>query len=68
MDATSLLLSMLFSTVGMGYLLFARKAGRLVPAIAGAALLFVPYFISSLVLMVIACLALAAAPFILRDI
>ena len=68
MDATSLMLSMLFGTLGMGYLVFARKAGRFVPAIAGVALMVVPYFISSVLLMVIACLGLAAVPFILRDV
>jgi len=67
MDVTSLLLSMFFGTLGLGYLLFAKNAGRLVPAIAGVALMVVPYFISSVLVMVIACLGLAAVPFILRD-
>jgi len=68
MDATSLMLSMLFGTLGLGYLMFARKAGRFVPAIAGVALMGVPYFISSNLVLVIVCLGLAAVPFILRDI
>jgi hypothetical protein len=67
MDATTLMLSMLFGALGMGYLVFAKKAGRIAPALAGAGLMIVPYFISSILLMVIACLALAAAPFVLRD-
>jgi len=68
MTATSLMLSMLFGTLGMGYVIFARKAGLIMPAIAGVALMVVPYFISSVLLMVIACLGLAAVPFILRDV
>ena len=67
MDATSLMLSMVFGCVGMGYLMFARKAGRIAPAVAGVALMVVPYFISNVLLMVLACLALASVPFILRD-
>ena len=58
MDATTLMLSMLFGALGMGYLVFAKKAGRIAPALAGAGLMIVPYFISSILLMVIACLAL----------
>jgi hypothetical protein len=67
MDATSLMLSMVFGTVGLGYLMFAKKAGRFVPAIAGVALMVVPYLISSNLVMVIVCLGLASVPFVLRD-
>jgi len=67
MDATSLMLAMLFGTLGLGYLMFARKAGLIVPAIAGVALMVVPYFISSNLVMTVTCLGLAAVPFILRD-
>ena len=67
MNATSLMLSMLFGTVGLGYLMYAKNAGRFAPAIAGVALMVVPYFISSVLVMVIACLALVAMPFVLRE-
>ena len=67
MDVTSLMLSMLFGSLGLGYLVFGRKAGRFVPAIVGIALMFVPYFISSVVVLLITCIGLAAVPFILRD-
>ncbi len=67
MDATSLMLAMVFGTLGLGYLMFARKAGLVVPAIAGIALMVVPYFISSAAVMTVVCLSLAALPFILRD-
>jgi hypothetical protein len=67
MDATSLILSMLFGTFGFGFVMYARNAGKLVPAIAGAALMFVPYFIPNVYLLVIVCLVLTALPFVFRD-
>jgi hypothetical protein len=67
MDATSLMLSMLFSTFGLGFVVYARKAGKMVPAIAGAILMVVPYFIANNVLLTVICLGLTALPFIFRD-
>jgi len=67
MTATYLMLSMLFGTFGVGFVIYAKKAGKLIPAIAGAALMVVPYFISNIPLMVIVSVALTALPFVFRD-
>jgi hypothetical protein len=67
MDATSLMISLLFGAVGMAFVMYARKAGRLVPAAAGVGLMVLPYFISSVALLLIVCVALTAVPFVFRD-
>jgi hypothetical protein len=67
MDTTSLLLSVLFGALGLGFLVYGRKAGRLVPAVVGLALMVVPYFISNTVVLVSVCIALTAVPFLLRN-
>ena len=67
MDTVSLLLSVLFGALGLGFLVYGRKAGRLVPAIVGLALMVVPYFISNTVLLLSVCIALTVMPFLLRD-
>jgi hypothetical protein len=67
MDATSLMLSMLFGTFGFGFVLYAKKEGKLLPAVAGAALMIIPYFISNVPILVIVCLGLTALPFVFRD-
>jgi hypothetical protein len=67
MDTTTLLLGMLFGAVGLGYVAYAKNVGQPVPAIAGVGLMAVPYFISSIPLLVIVCLVLMAGPFALRD-
>jgi hypothetical protein len=66
-DTTSLLLSVLFGALGLGFLVYGRKAGRLVPALAGLALMVVPYFIANTVILLSVCIALTAVPFLLRD-
>jgi len=66
MDTSLLMLSMLFGTIGLGMLMYGKKAGRLVPIIAGLALVTVPYFIPNLIVLLIVCAALTAAPWALR--
>ena len=67
MDINSLLLVMMFGAFGMGFLAYGKKAGRLIPIVAGLALMIVPYFISSILVLLLVCGALTAAPFIIRD-
>jgi len=67
MDTTTLLLGMLFGAVGLGYVVYAKNVAQPVPAIAGVGLMVVPYFISNVLLLVIVCAALMAAPYALRD-
>jgi hypothetical protein len=65
MDVNWLLLSMVYSTIGLGMFMYGRRMVRFVPIIAGVALMVVPYFISSLLWMSVACLALMVSPFLL---
>lgn len=65
MDVNWLLLSMVYSTVGMGMFMYGRKAVRFVPLIAGILLMVVPYFIGSLLWMSIISVALMMSPFLL---
>jgi hypothetical protein len=67
MDTTSLMLSMLYGTIGLGFFTYGKKAARLVPMIAGASLMFCPYLISNNIILTFVCIALAATPFILRN-
>jgi hypothetical protein len=51
----------------MGFLVYGKKAARLVPFIDGLALMIVPYFIPNNVILLGVCIALTALPFLLRD-
>jgi hypothetical protein len=67
MDTTSLMLSMLYGTIGLGFFMYGKKAARLVPMISGASLMICPYFIPNTAIMSIVCIALAAVPYFLRS-
>ena len=66
MDTTHFMLSMLFGTIGMGFLMYAKKAGQAIPGIAGMVLMVCPYFLPNVAAMLIVCILLTAAPFVIR--
>ena len=67
MDVNWLLLSMVYSTIGLGMFMYGKKAVRFVPLIAGLLLMVVPYFLSSLLWMSVVCVLLMASPFIIQS-
>jgi hypothetical protein len=67
MDMTSLMLSMLFGTIGCGFLMYGKKAGEILPMGVGVALMVCPYFIANVVAMALVCGVLTATPFVLRE-
>jgi hypothetical protein len=67
MDMTSLMLSMLFGTIGCGFLMYGKKAGEVLPMGVGLALMVCPYFIANVAAMTVVCGALTATPFVLRQ-
>ena len=66
MDSTSLMLSFLFGLIGMGMFAYGKKAGRLVPLGAGAALMAVPYFIPNVAILLVVCCGITSLPWVLR--
>lgn len=67
MDGTAMLaFGVLFSAIGLGYLVYARRQNAPVPLIAGLALIFFPYFMPNLLFMLVVGAALMAAPHFIR--
>lgn len=67
MDTTNLMLSLLFGTCGMGFLIYGKNVGQFVPMGVGLILMVCPYFITSTLLMMIVCGGLIAVPFVLKQ-
>ncbi len=61
LDAHFLFASLLWGSVGMGYLLYARKQRLIVPFIAGVGMIGASYLINSWVWMSVVCLGLMVA-------
>ena len=67
MSAASLMWGLLFGSVGVGFFVYGKKQGAIVPLLCGLALMVLPYFISSVPLLVATCLALCAVPYFVRQ-
>jgi len=61
------MISFLFGTVGMGFLMYGKKAGQPLPVCVGLALMICPYFIAHVGVLLLVCCALTAVPFLLRN-
>jgi hypothetical protein len=63
MDFTLLVISMFFGLIGMGMFTYGKRTDHLVFLGAGLALMVVPYFIPSAVILLVVCALLTAAPY-----
>jgi len=52
--------------IGMGFFVYGKKQGRLVPLICGLALMVYPYFIENTVIVVVVGILLTVIPFFVR--
>jgi hypothetical protein len=66
MTPSLLLWGVLFSSLGLGFFVYGRKQGAIVPLLSGFALMVFPYLISNTVLLVVVCAAVAAIPYFVR--
>ena len=66
METSTLLWSLLFGSIGLGYFIYGRKQDALTPTVSGVALMLFPYFVSSTTLLVAIGAILVAAPFFIR--
>jgi len=62
---TTLIFSILFGSLGMGYFVYGKKQQAIVPLVAGLALCIFPYFVSSLYLMVLVGIVLTVLPWVI---
>ncbi|MGH8173433.1 MAG: hypothetical protein ACREPX_09805 [Rhodanobacteraceae bacterium] len=66
MSTSSLLLGVLFSSIGVGFLIYGRKQRAIVPLVCGLALLIFPYFVDSVGALIAIGVSLVAIPYFVR--
>ena len=64
---TNLTISLIFGSLGLGFFMYGKRTMHLVFLGAGLALMVIPYFIPNAIALVIVCLALSVAPYVLRE-
>jgi hypothetical protein len=66
LSTSLLLLGVLFSSIGLGFIVYGRKQRATIPMICGLCLLVIPYFFSNAILLLIAGLVLVVIPYFVR--
>jgi hypothetical protein len=67
MDTTSLMISMLFGSIGFGFIMYGRKAAKMIPIAAGGLIMVCTYLIPDIPAQLIVCSIITAVPFVLRN-
>jgi predicted membrane metal-binding protein len=62
---TTLIFSILFGSIGMGYFVYGKKQQAALPLLAGIVLCIFPYFVSSVYIMVLVGVVLTVLPWVL---
>ena len=65
-DTASVLWGLLFGSVGLGFLIYGKRQKQVVPFACGLALMILPYFVASSLLLVALGIALVTVPYFLR--
>ena len=66
MDERSLLLGLLFGSIGMGFAIYGRRQRQLMPFLAGLGLIGLPYVVDSTMAMIAVAILLVVLPFVVR--
>ena len=66
-DLTTLILGIIFSTVGLGFFLYGKRLGKLIPLVCGLLLMVFPYFISNVIILLVVSVMLIAVPYFYRE-
>lgn len=64
MSATSLVIGIFTGAIGVGYFIYGKRQAKFAPLLAGMMLCVYPYFVDSLLWLLVIGAALMAAPFL----
>ncbi len=67
MSSTSIILGIIFGSIGFGYFIYGKKQQSWVAYLSGALLMVFPYFVENIIWAVLIGLLLMALPFFMRD-
>jgi hypothetical protein len=60
---TSLILSLIFGSIGLGFFIYGKKGKKTVPLVCGIALMVYPYFVENIYLSLLTGVTLCLLPF-----
>lgn len=67
MESESVIIwGMIFGAIGLGFFMYGKKQGRIVPLLVGVSLFVFPYFITNVYLLVATGIVLIVLPYYVR--
>ena len=66
MNTSTLMLGLIFGSIGFGFFVYGKKQKAIIPLISGIALMVIPYFISNVFILVITGIVFVAFPFFIK--
>jgi hypothetical protein len=66
MDTSTIIWGVLFGAIGLGFFVYGKKQKAVVPLACGLGLMLFPYFISNVIILVIAGIVMIALPFVIK--
>ena len=66
MDATTIVLGMIFSSIGLGYFVYGKKQQKAMPFVSGVILMVIPYIGSDVMLILFIAVLAILAPFFIK--
>jgi len=65
-NSTTLMLGIFAGCFGFAYFVYGKRQAKVIPIVAGIGLCVIPYFIENLTILILVCLTLIIAPFIIK--
>lgn len=65
-DSTTLMLVIFAGCFGFAYFVYGKRQTKVIPLVCGIGLCIIPYFIGNLTILILVCLSLIIAPFIIK--
>jgi hypothetical protein len=66
METSILMWNVVFSSIGLGFIVYGKKQTAIVPLLSGIGLMLSPYFISNLYILIIIGIVLIVLPYFVR--
>jgi hypothetical protein len=65
-NPTTLIIGIIAGCFGLAYFVFGKRQAKVIPLLSGMGLCVIPYFIENVAILILVCLALIIAPFVIK--
>ena len=63
---STLMLGIIFGAIGLGFFIYGKKQGAIIPLFCGVGLMILPYFISNIYILIFSGIIMVAIPYFIK--